>query len=141
MGRKRFYYKKRWCDLNQERFEGDRVCDPGMQSCKLKKLRKWIVTECYKCLLFTHSPIPHQQYKSGLKSFKHISLGTDFIFLETLFLEPSPSLLGSDCCSPHLLQSLRTPFTTIQVGLVTRTPCFLDPIYLCLAYSTHPLRK
>lgn len=76
-----------------------------MQSCKLKKLRKWIATECYKCLLFTHSPIPHQQYKSGLKSFKHISLGIDFIFLETLLLEPSSSLLGSDCCSPHLLQS------------------------------------
>lgn len=58
-----------------------------------------------KFLLFIYSPILHQQCKSGLKSFKHISLGIDFIFLETSLPEPSLSLLSPDCCSPGLLQT------------------------------------
>lgn len=113
-----------------------------MQSCKLEKPRKWIVTERCRYLLLIHSPIPHQQCKSGLKSFNHVSLGIHFI--QRLCSWSPPPVCPVQTAALHTscrADGLRTPFTTIQVGLVTPTPCFLDPISLSLAYSTHPQRK
>ena len=94
-----------------------------MQSCKLEQPRKWIVTERCRYLLLIHSPIPHQQCKSGLKSFNHVSLGTRFIFLRLCSWSPPPvcSVQTAALHTSRRADGLRTPFTTIQVGLGDQT--------------------